>query len=67
MAGRQVMPYINRYQAMPSGVSDRVETLEKCATKLEAVKLLAEYRMSDPGGMYAISKRPTKAWLEASG
>ena len=60
------MPYINRYTATRSGVSDIVETLEKCATKSEAAKLLVEYRLSDPGGMYAISRRPTKAWLEAS-
>ena len=59
------MPYINRYTATRGGVSDIVETLEKCATKAEALKLLAKYRMSDPGGMYAVSQRPTKAWLEA--
>ena len=49
---------------MPSGVSDKVETLVKCTTQKEAAEKLAEYMKADPGGMYAISRRPTKAWLK---
>ena len=59
------MPYVNRYQSMPSGVSDKVETLVKCTTQKEAAEKLAEYMKADPGGMYAISQRPSKAWLKA--
>jgi len=59
------MPYINRYTFTRGGVSDIVETLEKCATKAEAVKLLDQYRTADPDGTYAISQRPTRAWFKA--
>jgi len=58
------MPYVNRYKHMPSGVSDKVETLVKCTTQKEAAEKLAEYMKADPGGMYAISRRPTRAWLK---
>ena len=50
---------------MPSGVSDKVETLVKCTTQKEAAEKLAEYMKADPGGMYAISQRPSRAWLKA--
>lgn len=39
-----------------------LETVDECTTRREAMRLLAEYRMSDPAGTYYLSRRACKAW-----
>ena len=56
------MPYINRYEY---GHRTSVETVDQFDTRAEAVKMLAEYRLSDQSAHYAISQRATKDWYES--
>ena len=39
-----------------------LETVDEFTYKREAVKMIAEYRMSDPSAEYYLSKRCCKAW-----
>lgn len=41
-----------------------LETVDEFETQEEAVKMLFEYTVSDPGAEYYLSKRPCKAWKE---
>lgn len=50
------MLYINRY-----GQGQR-ETVDQFATRAEARRMLAEYRLSDPSARYWISSRACRGW-----
>lgn len=42
-----------------------LETVDEFETRKEARAMLAEYRLSDPSGIYYLSSRPCKAWKES--
>lgn len=44
--------------------SSYLETVDEFENRKEAIKMLAEYRMSDRYAYYYLSKRPCKAWRE---
>lgn len=42
-----------------------LETVDEFETRKEAIKMLAEYCISDTSAVYYVSSRPCKAWKEA--
>lgn len=46
--------------------SYQLETVDEFTTIKEARAMLREYRMSDPAANYYLSRRPCKAWKEAT-
>lgn len=42
--------------------SNYLETVDQFDTRREAIKMLAEYRLSDPYAYYYLSQRPCKDW-----
>ena len=55
------MTYINMQSNQWSGV----ETVDQFETYREARKMLIEYQISDPSGMYYLSQRSTKDWRDS--
>lgn len=41
-----------------------LETVDEFTTRKEALAMLKEYRMSDPGAVYYLSQRACKGWTK---